>query len=121
LGAIGFVQICIGDRAPNNGLGATLFLNLRQATFNGPIIGRSTRVSFPDNFKGNATFLFTNNPPVTPGQLYFFEPVVESGDVWGIYGEEVGYTNGFPVIKGSVNGIAIFIIKGSVNGIQGVS
>ena len=38
----------------------------------------------PDGFSRYPDFFFSTPVPVTPGNTYYFQPVVQSGDLWGI-------------------------------------
>jgi hypothetical protein len=38
----------------------------------------------PDSYAGFENFFFSTPVTVTPGVTYYFQPVVESGDSWGI-------------------------------------
>jgi hypothetical protein len=107
LNQVGFVRLDVYDRYINNGLGATLYVNLRSDSITGPIIGSTSPISFPDNFgvwsNYFVTFFFTSPVQVQPGVTYFFQPVVQSGDAWFV-NQYIGfnYTRGSEYIYGSV-------------------
>ena len=84
LSAVGFVQLELFDGNPNNGLGATLYVNLRSNSITGPILSSSAPVFLPDTPSGGGVtnFLFSSPAVVMPGTTYFFEVVVQSGDSW---------------------------------------
>src|SRR2546427_1619216 len=75
--AVGFVQLQTVIFA--NSSGETLVINLRQGAYNGPIIGSTTPEFLVNKFIQIGTFYFPAEVAVTPGQLYFFEPVLLSG------------------------------------------
>lgn len=74
--AAGFVQLQTSIFA--NSSGETLVINLRQGAFNGPIIGSTTAEFLVNKFTEVSTFYFPAEVALTPGQLYFFEPVLLS-------------------------------------------
>jgi hypothetical protein len=83
LSSVGFIRLFVGDSA-FNGLGATMYVNLRADSITGPILGSTDPVFMRDGFAGRTNFLFGSPVAVTPNVTYFFEPVVQSGDLWGI-------------------------------------
>src|SRR5689334_20779505 len=84
LSSVGFVQLELFDGHPNNGLGATLYVNLRSNSITGPILSSSDPVFLPDTPTGGGltNFLFPGGASVIPGTTYFFEILVQSGDLW---------------------------------------
>jgi hypothetical protein len=83
LSTVGFIRLFLIDTT-FNGLGADVNVNLRSDSITGPIVGSTVPVFMPDGFGGRTNFFFATPVPVTPGATYFFEPVVQSGDLWGI-------------------------------------
>jgi hypothetical protein len=97
LNAVGFVQLRSLNATPS-GSSVTLVVNLREGAFNGPVVSSTDPVAIVGSV-GLGTFYFPDNVPVTPGQLYFFQPVLQSlgslsvgfkdpspylgGDLWG--------------------------------------
>ena len=80
--SVDFIQLGMGD-GKADGLGATIYLNLRGGSFTGPILGSTTPVSMPDYYGFQATtFYFPASVSVTPSTQYFFEIVVQSGGTW---------------------------------------
>ncbi len=69
-------------------------LNLRRDSAGGPVIGTSAQVSLRDGAAVFATFVFDTPGSVTPGQVYYFQPAVQSGDLWGAAGAEYNYQGG---------------------------
>ena len=78
LQSVGFIQLQEFVSASSPGHAATLVINLRQGSVNGPIISSTDPVILVNLGTMNGTFYFPQNIPVTAGQLYFFEPVVQS-------------------------------------------
>ena len=62
-----------------------MYVNLRADSITGPILAATEPVFLPDTFggtgRGFTNFLFAAEAPVTPGTTYYFQPVVESGDI----------------------------------------
>jgi len=94
LSAIDFVRLNLNDRNPNNSLGASLYINLRANTFSGPVVATTTSIALPDTFSGVVSFQFTNPQSLTPGSIYFLEPIVQTGDAWNILAGEYLYAGG---------------------------
>jgi len=82
LSSIGFVKLELGDGYPGNAQGATVYVNLHANAINGPVISSTDPIFMSDSFFGLATFLFSNPPSLTPGDTYYLEPFVQSGDAW---------------------------------------
>src|SRR5688572_19543107 len=58
LSGVGFIRLYLVD-ATANGLGATVFLNLRTESITGPVLGFTSSVSMPDSFAGSVDFFFS--------------------------------------------------------------
>jgi hypothetical protein len=69
--SIDFVQFSVADFP-----GSSLFVNLRQNSMSGPIIGTTDTQSVPLDPRVPTTFLFSSTVSLAPGTQYFFEPVV---------------------------------------------
>jgi len=104
LSAIGFVQFQFWD-VPliNNGNnGATVYVNLWTGSPNinsATLLGSTTPVYMPDGFgnldPGVTNFYFSTLIALTPGQTYYLQPVVQSGDnPWDIITIGDTYPNG---------------------------
>jgi len=104
LSSIGFIQLGLYDDRPNNSLGATVFINLREDSISGTIIGSTEPVSMPDGFgesaSGIATFYFATPVTIISGTTYYFQPVVQSGDLWGVSAGEYNYPGGMVFVNG---------------------
>jgi len=96
LNAIGFVRFNLFDQIRNNGTGATVYVNLRMDSITGSIVDSTAPVALPDNFgpNGFVNFFFGSNVPLLPGVKYYLQPVVQSGDTWGIIGDTFNYAGG---------------------------
>ncbi len=93
LNAVGFVQLRSLVAFPS-GSSATLVVNLRQGSYNGPILSSTDSIVIVGS-AGLGTFYFPDNIPVTPGQLYFIQPVVQSPGSLNIgYKSPSGYLGG---------------------------
>jgi len=83
LPAISFVEFGFYDHVPGNGIGTEMYVNLREGSFTGTILGRTSVVTIPDGARSLTRFEFLQNIPIVPEMLYFLEPVQLSGDsVW---------------------------------------
>jgi len=78
LSAVGFVQFSEDVPAYPGNNEVTFMVNLRAGAYNGPILSSTTPVVLVNHFTQIGTFYYPANIPVTPGQLYFFEPVLLS-------------------------------------------
>jgi hypothetical protein len=105
--SVSFIRLLLSDMRPDNGLGATVYINLRSNSIAGPVIASTDPVFMPDNFGtttlGYTNFFFATSVPVTPGLTYYFQPVTQSGDPWAViadtkYNYQGGtmYVNGVP-------------------------
>jgi hypothetical protein len=101
-----FIRLYLLDSNPSNGLGATLSINLRTNSITGPILASTAPVALPDSFNGNVNFFYTNTVPLSPGTLYYFEPVVRSGDQWRAMNGEYNYPGGMGFALGQGNAAA---------------
>jgi len=99
LSSVGFIRLNSGDSTFNS-LGATLYVNLRADSITGTILGSTSPVFMPDGFSGYTNFIFSIPVAVTPGTTYYFQPVVQSGDTWGIVGYGYGYAGGVGFSQG---------------------
>ena len=100
LGSVGFIRLKVSDANPTNGLGATLYLNLRSDSIGGAILGSTEPVSLPNGFAGTPNFFFANPVSVSPGVVYYFQPVVQTGDLWYADSYEYNYPGGIGFHQG---------------------
>ncbi|MGH7952621.1 MAG: PEP-CTERM sorting domain-containing protein [Limisphaerales bacterium] len=94
LSSIGFIRLETADNSDySNSIGATLFVNLWAGSIegSGTLLGSTVPVFLPGGFGyggievGYTNFFFSTPIAVTPGETYYFQPVVQSGDQWWIY------------------------------------
>ena len=100
LSAIDFIRLNLNDRNPNNGLGASLFVNLRTNSIGGPVLSSTATVTLADGFTGVVNFAFLFSVTLSPGTVYYFEPVVQSGDQWNVIAGEYYYPDGTAFYQG---------------------
>jgi hypothetical protein len=100
LPGIDFIRLKLTDANWTNGLGATVFVNLRSGSIGGSIIASTAPVTFADAFTGTPNFLFSATVPLTPGTTYYFQPVVQSGDLWRALVSEFNYPGGIAWSQG---------------------
>jgi hypothetical protein len=79
------VELMTADFTYNNGYGAKLYVNIRESTIYGPILGTSNLLELPDNFSGVTHFTFPTLVHLTPGKLHVIEIVAEGGTAWIVY------------------------------------
>ncbi len=105
LSSVGFIRLFLIDGVRNNGLGATVYVNLREDAITGPVLGLSGPVFMPDNFGigsgGYTNFFFSSPVPVTPGATYYLQPVVQSGDTWEVVEYNYSYPGGTLFLNGA--------------------
>jgi hypothetical protein len=93
--AVDFVRLHFVDDSPSQGLGATVYVNLRQDSMTGTILGSTDPVAFAPLFVGATNFFFTDRVSVNPGTQYFFELVEQSGGSWFAYSGPLNYPGGY--------------------------
>jgi len=77
LSAVGFINLALhGDI---NGAGGSVYVNLLANSITGPILGTSQPVFIAGHSFAAMTFNFANPVAVTPGTMYYFQPIVEPG------------------------------------------
>lgn len=102
LSSVGFIQLHLADGERGNGIGATLYVNLRSEGISGPIIDSTLPIMFSDRFTENALFKFTRAVSVTPGIVYYLQPVVVDGDpVWAASAFTYNYPGGTAFFRGA--------------------
>jgi len=119
LDGVAFVRLHLFDENRNNGLGATMYVNLHSGSIAGPIIGTTDPVTMPDNFGvplsgGFVTFFFPATVSIQPGTTYFFQPVVQSGDSWGMIGDLFNYSGGDAYTAGVATSITDYWFREGV-------
>jgi len=110
LSAIGFVQFELWDVPNSVNNGATVYVNLWSGSPNihsATLLGSTTPVYMPAGFgsifAGVTNFYFALAIALTPGETYYLQPVVQSGDnpfdIWdpgNTYPDGQLYDNGLP-------------------------
>jgi hypothetical protein len=99
LSALGFIQLNVYDADVLNTSGSTLLVNIRANSITGTVLGQSAAISIPDGFSGIATFLFSTPVMLTPGTVYYIQPV-QSGDNVASYVTD-SYAGGAEILQGS--------------------
>lgn len=103
LDGVGFIRLYISDNF-FDGIGTTIFVNLRAGSITGAVLSSTSPVSLPDRFHGPTNFFFALQVPVTPGTTYYLEPVVQSGQDFGTgYDGRYGYTGGTAFFNGNAD------------------
>jgi hypothetical protein len=106
LSSVGFVMLNLYDGDALTNLGGTVAVNLRANSITGTILSSSLPVFIPDNFSGITNFLFSTPVAVTPGSIYCFQPVIQSGNPGiGSYVTDTSYA-GTAYSQGSPQGFA---------------
>jgi hypothetical protein len=117
------VDLWTEDFANGNGYGAELYVNIREATIDGTIVGTSDTLQLPDNFPFHqypfsygTHFTFPSLISLTPGEVYVIEVVVIGGldwewialHNWGVasfgYADSPGYVDypgGMQIVNGT--------------------
>jgi hypothetical protein len=106
LSSVGFVQFQFADTLPQDGIGATVCVNLwSDAIGTGTLLGSTTPVYMPDGFYHAVTnFYFSAPISATPGTTYYLQPVQQSGDAnWAIVGDYFNYPGGTMYALGAPN------------------
>jgi len=103
LSSIDFLRLKFNDGNTVDGLGATIYINLRAGSISGTIVSTTSPVAMGNGFAGVTTFLFPSSVPLSAGTTYYFEPILQSGGTWNIEAGEYNYpggslfANGLPV------------------------
>jgi len=105
LDGVGFIRLYISDNF-FDGIGTTIFVNLRAGSITGAVLGATLPVSLPDRFHGPTNFFFSAQIPVAPGTTYFLQPVVQSGQDFATgYDGRYGYTGETAFFNGNADSI----------------
>ena len=94
LNSVEFIRLKFNDGNRFDGLGATVYLNLRSDSMSGAILGTTDPVTMPSQFRGTEDFFFAGGVTVTTGVIYYFEVVEQSGGAWNIDGFSYHYPGG---------------------------
>jgi hypothetical protein len=112
LSSVGFVRLQLVDPNRYYGTGATIYVNLWAGSIegNGDLLGSTAPIFLPLAFGLNGTspitaetnFVFAAPISVTPGQSYYLQPVVQSGDDIVVLGNYFSYAGGSLLVNGAV-------------------
>lgn len=119
LSSIQFVRLQFSDFNWGNGIGATVYVNLRSSSISGPILAATDPVFLPDGFAGEGNrftnFFFLAPVPLTPGTPYFLNPVLQSGDSgFTVDGNFFPYSGGSLFVQGAANPRDLWFREGIV-------
>ena len=102
LASVGFISLNLYDGDAQNIAGGTVYVNLRSNSITGTILGISAAVFLPDDFFGVTNFDFSTPIAVSPGTKYYFQPVIQSGNIGlGSFLSDGSYTGGSIIYQGS--------------------
>jgi hypothetical protein len=104
LSSIGFVRLSLSDGNLGDGLGASLYLNLRADSITGTVLASTPTVAMANGFAGTVSFFFPTPVSLTAGVPYFFEPKIETGGPWRAVVGEFSYPGGTAFAGGSSTG-----------------
>jgi hypothetical protein len=81
LSAVGFIRLNLASHALTNVADTLVFINLRSDSITGAVLSATIPIVAPAGgpWGGTMNFFFSNPVPITPGQTYYFQPVVQSG------------------------------------------
>ncbi len=100
LSSVDFIRLKLSDNNPASGVGVVMYVNLLSNSIAGTIFSQTQPVTLSNGFAGVVNFIFPNSVALTPGTTYFFQPIVQSGDLWNIDIEEYNYPNGTAFYQG---------------------
>jgi hypothetical protein len=100
LNGVGFIRLSMGDTAIN-GTGARVHVNLIANSITGTVLASSAPVTMSDGYVGYTDFVFPSTVPVVPGVKYYFQPIVETGDLWTTTIYNWLYSGGTAIVKGT--------------------
>lgn len=104
LAGVDFIRLKFNDGNINDGLGATVHLELLSGSISGTIIGTTAPIAMPSLFRGTTTFFFPSTVPVSPGVKYYFQPILDSGGTWNIDSGPYVYPGGNAYNNGTIYG-----------------
>ena len=101
LSGVDFIRLTFNDGDLSDGLGATIYLNLRSTSITGPVLGTTAPVSMPNGFSGVVNFFFPNTVSLAPATVYYFDLGLQSGGTWNVDVEGFHYPGGEAFKQGS--------------------
>jgi hypothetical protein len=94
LSGIGFIKLYLSDPTLY-GVGATVYLKLLSGSLTGAVLNSTAPVTLSNRFQGHVTFFFPNEVPLNAGTTYFFQPIIQGGESFGMGGDSKwNYTGG---------------------------
>ena len=114
LGGVDFIRLELMDNTPGDTLGVTMHINLMSGSISGPVIGATAPFSMANGFSGAATFYFPSTVSLTPGTMYFFTPIIDSGGPWNIDAESYYYAGGSEYNNGVIHAGNLWFREGLV-------
>jgi hypothetical protein len=104
-----------GVSVQNNGVGSTVYVSLRKNSITGNELAETSRVSLRDSYFGPATFFFSGNVPITPGETYFLVTVLQADDANSAYADFHNYAGGtaYPFGRPNPGGLDLWFREGS--------
>jgi hypothetical protein len=115
LPAIDFVQLQLSDAwQPHDGLGATMFVNLRSGSITGAVLASSSPVVMPDGFvDGITNFMFPSTVSLTAGSTYYIEPILQATtEPWYIKADYYYYPGGSAFLRGNPIDLDLWLREG---------
>lgn len=103
LTGIDFIRLKFNDADLLDGLGATIYLDLRANSLTGSVLGVTMPVTIGNAFRGVTNFFFPNTIALTPGDMYCFQVFVTGGP-WNVDVASYGYIGGFRYSQGGATG-----------------
>jgi hypothetical protein len=100
LSGIDFVRFYLTDRT-TDGIGTVAYVNIRVGSITGAVISSTSPVALSDQFHGATNFFFSTQVPLTPGTTYYLQPVIQSGEDFGISYDTFRYPGGTAFFNGS--------------------
>ena len=113
LSSVGFIRLNFTDFSPGNSLGATVYVNLRSDSITGSVLGSTDPVFIPNGIgvgaPGYITFFFPIPVSVTPGTLYYFQPVLLSGEgALAVGAYHFNYAGGTAFVQGAPHSNSLY-------------
>lgn len=114
LNGVDFIRLELMDNTLGDTLGVTMHINLMSGSISGRVIGATAPLSMANGFSGPATFYFPSTISLTPGTMYFFTPIVDSGGPWNIDAESYFYAGGSEYNNGATHAGNLWFREGLV-------
>jgi hypothetical protein len=112
LPGINFIRLKFQDSSIIDGVGATIYLNLRSDSITGPILGTTDPVTMPNGFTGTQNFFLPSTITLTPQNTYYFDLVLQSAQAWYVDIESFNYSGGTAFARGAPAGADYWFREG---------